>query len=100
MTSLRLGDIFCSLGMQDDDLSVACHLHISVRFVLDLTEMVEQSVNVAPPEIVGDWMLEDRLVGTQMHTSESCGGIHIFLATCITRFWVLSPPAAVAAECQ
>ena len=56
--------------MQNQGLAVARHLQVAVRFLFNLTEMAKQSMNVMPPQIVRDWMLEDRIVGAQMRTVE------------------------------
>ena len=54
--------------MQHDSLAIAGHFQVAVRFLLDLTKMAKQRINVMPLQIVRNRMLKDRIVGAQMRT--------------------------------
>ena len=65
-----LSDVLGEWWMQDDVLSVAPYLQVSVGFFIDRAKVTEQGVNILPFEVVRNRVLENSVVGPQMGTSE------------------------------
>jgi len=73
---VHFGNILIAGGVQDEHLSVPCHLEAAVVFFFDRGDFTEKSVNIAPLQIVRDGVLEDALEGALVRAGERCVCFH------------------------
>jgi hypothetical protein len=67
---IDLRDILVAVGLHDQRVPVSRHFQFSIRFLFDFGDLAQHGAKVPPFEIVRRRVLEDRLIGPQVSSSE------------------------------
>src|SRR5580704_12934686 len=67
---LDLGDVLVAIGLHDQRLAVSGHSQLSIGFLFDFGQFVQEPAKIAPFEIVRRRMSKNRLISTAVRSCE------------------------------
>jgi hypothetical protein len=67
---IDLRDILVAVGLHDQRMPVSRHFQFSIRFLFDVGDLAQHCTQIPPFEIARRRVLEDRLIGAQVSSSE------------------------------